>query len=107
MRRFYGVFSAAHRHRAQVVPRPPCPLETGRPVAPKRPARTGWADLIARTWGLDSLRCPYCRGRLRFIAAIHQPSAIEAILAAVHVADGDAADARRRQAKERAPPGPV
>ena len=107
MRRFYGVFSAAHRYRTRVAPRPPCPLESGRPVAPKRPAKMGWADLLARTWGLDSLRCPYCQGRLRFIAAIHQPSAIEAILAAINVAEGEAAEARRREIRERAPPSPV
>ncbi len=44
MSRFFGVFASAHPWRSRVVPRPPCPEKTGRPVAPKRPARMGWAD---------------------------------------------------------------
>ena len=44
----------------------------------------GWADLLMRVWAIDALECPYCGGRMRVIAAIHDPDAITAILAAVH-----------------------
>ena len=40
-----------------------------------------------RVWAANTtraLRCPYCGGRMRVIAAIHASSAITAILAAVH-----------------------
>jgi len=35
-------------------------------------------------WAIDALKCPFCGGRMRVIAAIHASSAITAILAAVH-----------------------
>ncbi len=105
MRRYYGVLSAAHSWRARVVPSPPCPDKTGKPVAPRRPARMGWADLLKRTWNIDSLRCPFCQGRLRVVSAVLDPTAIQAIIAAVHLADGRAAEAARHPASQvRGPP---
>ncbi|MCP4654203.1 MAG: IS91 family transposase, partial [bacterium] len=76
MSRFFGVFASAHPWRSRVVPRPPCPKKTGRPVAPKRPARMGWADRMKRVFKIDVHRCPYCGGRLRFVAVIFDPTAI-------------------------------
>jgi len=43
-----------------------------------------WGDLLMRVWTIDALKCPHCGGRMRVIAAIHDPDAITAILAAVH-----------------------
>jgi hypothetical protein len=43
-----------------------------------------WGDLLMRVWAIDALKCPFCGGRMRVIAAIHDPDAITAILAAVH-----------------------
>lgn len=85
MRRFYGVFAARHPLRSRVVPSPPAPTPE-RPVAPPRPARMAWADLLQRVWKIDGLRCPFCGGRMVVIAAVHDPDAITAILAAVHLA---------------------
>jgi hypothetical protein len=108
MRRFYGVFSAAHSWRARVVPTPPCSEKTGKPVAPKRPDRMGWADLLKRTFDVDSLRCQYCPGRLRFVSAVHAPTAVQAIIAAVHLADARAAEAEQRHPTQvRGPPTQV
>ncbi|MFT7579450.1 MAG: hypothetical protein ACI9MR_001114 [Myxococcota bacterium] len=61
----------------------------------------GWPDLFKRTFEVDSLRCQYCASRLRFVSAIHDPTAIQAIIAAVHLADGGAAEGRLR------PPSPA
>lgn len=86
MRRFYGVFASSHALRARVVPRPPDPDKAERPVAPARPARMSWADLLKRVWSIDGLRCPFCSGRMHLVAAIFDPDAITAIIAAVHFA---------------------
>ena len=82
LRRFHGVFAPHHRLRAAIVPTPA--VDSAVPVAPKRPKRMNWADLLMRVWAIDALRCPHCGGRMRVIAAIHDPDAITAILAAVH-----------------------
>jgi hypothetical protein len=39
-----------------------------------------WADLMRRSFGIDTLACPRCPGRLRLIALIEEPSVIERIL---------------------------
>ena len=64
-----------------------------------------WADLMKRVFKIDVLRCP-CGGRLRFVAAIFEPTAIQAIIAAVHLADEDAGD-DRAEATSRGPPSGV
>jgi hypothetical protein len=38
-----------------------------------------WAELLKRTFDIDALACP-CGGRLRFIALVTEPSAIEPLL---------------------------
>ena len=82
LRRFHGVFAPHHHLRSAIVLTPVA--DSAVPVAPKRPGRMSWADLLMRVWAIDALRCPYCGGRMRVIAAIHDPDAITAILAAVH-----------------------
>jgi hypothetical protein len=105
MRRAYGVFAPAHPWRSRVVPEPRSSKKTGRPVAPKRPDRMAWSDLLARVFQIDGLRCPYCQGRMRIVGAILEPTAIQAIIAAVHLADAQAAE--RARAAPGAPPGPA
>jgi len=103
-RKFFGVFAARHPLRDRVVPKPPTPTPE-RPVAPKRPGRMGWADLLRRVWNIDSLRCPWCGGRMYVVAAIRDPDAIAAIIASVHAARQRQAPARARPAlAPRAPP---
>jgi hypothetical protein len=82
LRRFHGVFAPHHHLRSVIVPTPT--VDGAVPVAPKRPKQMSWADLLMRVWAIDALKCPYCGGRMRLIAAIHDPDAITAILAAVH-----------------------
>ena len=103
MRRFYGVFAPAHPLRSRVVPQPPFADDTGRPCAPKRPARMKWVDLLKRVFDIDALRCPYCGGRMWVIGPIYDPTAIQAIIAAVHLADARAEE-QRAQAAPRGPP---
>ncbi len=106
MRRFYGLFAPAHSLRSRVVPHPPCAEQADRPVAPKRPARMTWADLLKRTFQIDALRCHRCSGRLRVITAVLDPTAIQAILAAVHLADAQNPE-RRSRPSPRGPPSPA
>lgn len=82
LRRFHGVFAPHHTLRALIVPTPSA--DSPVPIAPKRPGRMSWGDLLMRVWTIDALKCPHCGGRMRVIAAIHDPDAITAILAAVH-----------------------
>jgi putative transposase len=81
--RFYGVFGGHHSLRSRIVPRPPDPSRAKRPVAPKRPAKMAWSELMARTWGIEVLRCPRCAGPMRFISAVMNPSAVDALVAAL------------------------
>ena len=82
LRRFHGVFAPHHTLRALIVPTPSA--DSPVPIAPMRPGRMSWGDLLMRVWTIDALKCPHCGGRMRVIAAIHDPDAITAILAAVH-----------------------
>jgi hypothetical protein len=42
-----------------------------------------WADLLKRVFKVDVLSCPECGGRMRIIAVIQQPDAVDAVIAAV------------------------
>jgi hypothetical protein len=88
LRRFYGVFAPNHPMRSRVVPAPPDPKRAKRPVAPRRPKNMAWADLLKRVFYADVLKCPRCGGLLRIISAIHDPRAMDAIIAAV-IKSGD------------------
>ncbi len=59
---------------------------------------------MKRVFKIDVHHCPYCGDRLRFVAVIFDPTAIQAIIAAVHLADERAEEARP-QATSRGPPG--
>ena len=61
LRRFHGVFAPHHHLRALIVPTP-C-TDGPVPVAPKRPGRMNWADLLMRVWAIDALKCPCCSTR--------------------------------------------
>jgi len=83
-RRYYGVFAPNHKLRADIVPKPPEPgkAKPDRPIAPPRPGRMSWADLMKRVFQIDVLQCPECQdGRLRIIAAISEPTVVELLLA--------------------------
>ena len=101
--RYAGVLAAASPWRPRIAPKPP----TEEPaVATPKPDRTGptssyrpWAELLARTFGVDVLTCPSCQGRMRLLAMVTDPASIARYLAAV----GEATEVPRRTAA-RGPP---
>jgi hypothetical protein len=105
--RYSGVLAPASKWRPRIVPEPaaiPSPIppdtadatqrsrtdSTATPAATAQealqpgPFRHGrnytWAELMKRVWELDVLECPRCRGRMKIVAAIHSPNAIQKIL---------------------------
>jgi hypothetical protein len=84
---YHGVLAPHARGRAQVVRygRPEGDLNTPQVNANPRSAGTPgawtWATLMRRVFNVDVLACPRCGGRLRVIATVHDPLAIQAILA--------------------------
>jgi hypothetical protein len=106
--RYHGVLAPASRHRPRVVPaqkavdpsahEPGISTSTGglsgeqEPPAATRPRNYSWAELMRRVFEIDVLECPRCRGRMRVLAAIVMPDAINAILDCVDL-------------PSRAPPG--
>ena len=52
--------------------------------AGKKKRRSGyrtWAELLARTFGVDALACPACKGRMRLVAILEDPARIARYLA--------------------------
>jgi hypothetical protein len=87
--RYHGVFAPGAKWRETVIrdrsdPLPPVATD---PAAQSqgerlfiRPRRLSWAKLIARVFESEVLVCPQCSGAAEVIAAITQPSVIQAIL---------------------------
>ena len=55
-------------------------VNTGPHVA-GAPGAWTWAALMRRVFAFDVLACPRCGGRLRVLATVHDPRAVQAILA--------------------------
>lgn len=87
---YSGVFSSASSWRSLVIPPPPRAPDAPTPVAPvadlKRPKAGqrsrywSWAQLLARTFGLDLETCDRCGGRMRLVSLITEPDSIERYL---------------------------
>ena len=85
--RFHGVFAPNAKLRKLVVP-----PKKAAPIAddvvavqpPRAPIaatyRIDWASLLKRVFAVDVLKCARCDGRLRVLAVIDEPAAIERIL---------------------------
>jgi hypothetical protein len=50
---------------------------------PRRSGYRPWAELLARTFGIDVLACPKCHGRMKLVALIKEPRSITRFLAAL------------------------
>jgi hypothetical protein len=81
--RYSGVLAAASCWRPLITPEPP-------EAAGDDPGRKGrgsgyrpWAELLARTFGVDVLACPSCNGRMRLLAVIKDPAQVARYLAGV------------------------
>jgi len=97
-----GSLPSENRHlRAHVVrygrPAPDvhAPEHETSPRAAGTPGAWTWAALMRRVLDLDVLACPRCGGRLRVLATVQDPRAVQAVLA--HLARSGAP----------APPGPA
>ncbi len=91
---YHGLLAPAASDRHRVVPEPPedndddsepCHRPRGRAKDPDRPyraarrPRTLWADLLARVFRVDVLRCS-CGGRRHLLTFLTDPAVIERIL---------------------------
>jgi hypothetical protein len=100
--RYAGVLASASRWRSRIAPKPPpqTAAATDEPAATKRAgAYRPWAELLARTFGVDVLACPRCEGRKKLLAMVTNPASIARYLAAV----GEATEVPRRS-PARGPP---
>ena len=88
---YLGVISPHAELRPLVLPKPP-PDDGHDPVAPQRPKKMTWADLLRRVFWIDPLLCP-CGGRFRLVAVVKDPTSIQAICAALHLS-GQLAEGR-------------
>ena len=93
--RYAGVLASASPWRSRIAPPPPPEpaAATGEPETRKRAGGyRGWAQLLARTFGVDVLACPKCQGRMTRIAMVTDPRSIARYLASV----GEATQVPRR-----------
>ena len=100
--RYAGVLAPASPWRPRIAPPPLAQTSSAaaRPVRAKSAAayRPG-AELLARTFAVDVLRCSSCGGRMRLLAMITQPASVAHFLAAT----GEATEVPRRS-PSRGPP---
>jgi len=80
MVRYYGYYSNVSRGKRKEAGTDyviPCILE---PQGDSKAFRKSWARLIQKIYEVDPLVCPKCRGTMRIISFIEDPSVIRAIL---------------------------
>jgi hypothetical protein len=101
--RYAGVLAAASPWRPRIAPKPPTQEPAPASAEPDRTGPAGgyrpWAELLARTFGVDVLACPKCQGRMKLLAMVKDPASIARYLAAV----GEASEVPRRS-PNRGPP---
>jgi hypothetical protein len=78
----------------------------GRPTAIECTVSTARAVINGESLTLtEPLYCGYCGGHLMVVSTVHDPTAVQAIIAAVHAAD-TRAERQRARASQAAPRGP-
>ncbi len=85
--KYAGVLASASAWRSRIA-RPPTPTAASEDVAaearkPKRAGYRPWAELLARTFAVDVLECPTCKGRMKLIALVKKPESIARFLAGI------------------------
>ena len=105
--RYSGVWAPNSHMRKHVIPQVPEPpvtrLHGGTDPPPNKsakPRRTGWSELLARIFGVDALKCTACGKRCHVIAVVQDPTAIEMILASIHISSQPPPRARARAPPE-------
>ena len=102
--KYAGVLAPASAWRARIAPHPPAVAteEEGQTSKPKRRGCSGyrpWAELLARTFQVDVLECPKCKGRMKLVAMVTKPKSVARYLASI----GELADVPGRS-PGRGPP---
>ena len=79
--RYHGVFAPAAKLRKSAISSSPSESLLRKPKL-TNPVRRNllWAELMARVFGVNVLRCPKCGGECRVIACIDDPPVIRKIL---------------------------
>ncbi|XXY22155.1 transposase [Sorangium sp. So ce216] len=86
--KYAGGLASASPWRKRIGPRPAKPEEPTKAdddAAPKR-KRDGyrpWAELLRRTFAIDVLECPTCKGRMKLVAMVTEPRNIARFLSAL------------------------
>ncbi|WP_437915386.1 transposase [Sorangium sp. So ce302] len=86
--KYAGVLASASPWRKRIGPRPAKPQEPTKAdddAAPKR-KRGGyrpWAEILRRTFAIDVLECPACKGRMKLVAMVTEPRNIARFLSAL------------------------
>ena len=87
--KYSGVLASASPWRSRIGPRPrPAktdegakPADSDSPEAPrKRGGYRAWAELLRRTFAVDVLECPTCKGRMKLIAVLSEPASVARFL---------------------------
>ena len=84
---YHGLLAQRARWRSQVIsygrsnPEPSARPFDASPRAAGTPGAWPWAALLRRVFDFDVLTCPRCGSRLRVIATVQDPLAVQAILA--------------------------
>ena len=85
--KYSGVLAPASTWRARIAPPKPAgeaatPLTEAK--ASKRPSTyRPWAEFLMRTFGVDVLQCPKCKGRMKLIAMVTEPKSVARYLAGI------------------------
>lgn len=99
---YAGVLAPASKWRSRLAPASAlhAPAQGDEPGQPPRPgAYRPWAELLARTFAVDVLVCPRCKGRMKLLAIVKDPTSIVRYLSTA----GEPTEAPHRSPK-RAPP---
>lgn len=59
-------------------------------------SRLDWAILLQRTFEVDVLECPTCRGRLRILGAVTEPAMVRLVLEGLSIPTEPPRGARAR-----------
>jgi hypothetical protein len=86
--RYAGVLASASKWRSRIAPKPVAdaiddeasPEEPAEPVR-RRSTYRPWAELLRRTFAVDVLECPTCKGRMTLLAMVTEPKSIRRFLA--------------------------
>ncbi len=86
--KYAGVLAPASAWRARIAPRVKAAPEETLAIPEQVPKRAGstyrpWAELLARTFAVDVLECPKCKGRMKLIALVKKPDSVARFLAGI------------------------